>query len=86
MIAKVALLLAALAVIDAAVVAPGILAPGVASTQTIVSIPGAVSTDSRIIGAPGIIGASPLLLNGGLIGSPIGLASGILAPGVILKK
>ncbi|KAF8763454.1 hypothetical protein HNY73_021639 [Argiope bruennichi] len=85
MIAKVALLLAAFAVIDAAVLAPGLLnapllTPGAITTGSVVAIPGAVSTDSRIIGT-GLYG-SPLLLNSGLYG----LNSGILAPGLILKK
>ncbi|GBN53110.1 hypothetical protein AVEN_127194-1, partial [Araneus ventricosus] len=85
----VALLLAAFAVIDAAVLAPGlwnagILTPGAVSTSSVVAIPGAISTDSRLIGT-GLAG-SPLLLNSGLIGAPLGLNSGILAPGLILKK
>ncbi|GBO17024.1 hypothetical protein AVEN_245395-1 [Araneus ventricosus] len=85
MIAKVALFLVAVAVIDAAVVAPGLLNAGIltpgAVIQSVVAIPGAVSTDSRIIGT-GLVGASPLLLNGGIIG----LNGGILAPGAIWKK
>ncbi|GIY70046.1 hypothetical protein CDAR_488821 [Caerostris darwini] len=88
MIAKIALLLIALAVVDATILAPGLLnagliGPAAIRTGSVVAIPGAISTDSRIIGTPGLIG-SPLLLNNGLIGTPLGLRSAILgAPGLV---
>ncbi|GFW12537.1 uncharacterized protein TNCV_817891 [Trichonephila clavipes] len=94
MIAKIALLLAAFVAAEATVLAPGllnagILAPSALTTGSIVAIPGAVSTDSRIIGTTGLIGGSPLLLNSGIIGapliSPLGLRSAAIfgAPGVV---
>ncbi|GFY67386.1 uncharacterized protein TNIN_175511 [Trichonephila inaurata madagascariensis] len=75
MIAKIALLLVAFVAAEATILAPGllnagILAPGAITTGSVVAIPGAVSTDSRIIGTPGLIAGSPLLLNSGLIGLP----------------
>ncbi|GFS46868.1 uncharacterized protein TNIN_251421 [Trichonephila inaurata madagascariensis] len=94
MIAKIALLLAAFVAAKATVLAPGllnagILAPTALTTGSVVAIPGAVSTDSRIIGTTGLIGGSPLLLNSGIIGapliSPLGLRSAAIlgAPGVV---
>ncbi|GFT71842.1 hypothetical protein NPIL_510991 [Nephila pilipes] len=78
----VALLLAALAAVDATVLAPGllnagILAPAAVSTGSVVAIPGAITTDKRIISTPGLIGAAPLLNANGLI------ANGLLANGLI---
>ncbi|GIY70048.1 hypothetical protein CDAR_488841 [Caerostris darwini] len=87
MIVKIALL-TALAAVDATVLAPGhlnagIISPAAIRTGSVVAIPGAISTDSRIIGTPGLIG-SPLLLNNGLIGTPLGLRSAILGgPGLV---
>ncbi|GFQ98341.1 uncharacterized protein TNCT_346291 [Trichonephila clavata] len=95
MIAKIALLLAAFVAAEATVLAPGllnagILAPTTLTTGSVVAIPGAISTDSRIIGTTGLIGGAPLLLNSGLIGaspliSPLGLRSAAIlgAPGVV---
>ncbi|GFY67385.1 hypothetical protein TNIN_175501 [Trichonephila inaurata madagascariensis] len=91
---QIALLLAAFVAAEATILAPGllnagILAPGAITTGSVVAIPGAVSTDSRIIGTPGLIAGSPLLLNSGLIGapliSPLGLRSAAIlgAPGVV---
>ncbi|GIY70041.1 hypothetical protein CDAR_488791 [Caerostris darwini] len=92
MIAKVALLLAALAAVDATVLAPGLLnagllnagliGPSAITTGSVVSIPGAVTTDKRVIGTTGLIGASPLLLSNGLIGNGL-LANGLIANGLV---
>ncbi|GIY70045.1 hypothetical protein CDAR_488811 [Caerostris darwini] len=91
MFAKVALLLAALAAVDATVLAPGLLnagllnagliGPSAISTGSIVSIPGAVTTDKRVIGTTGLIG-SPLLLSNGLVGNSL-LANGLIANGLV---
>ncbi|CAL1268825.1 unnamed protein product [Larinioides sclopetarius] len=90
MFAKIALLLAALAAVDATVLAPGlwnagIVGPAAVSTSSVVAIPGAVTTDKRVIGTTGLIGA-PLLRSGiigngllanGLIGGPV-LSNGLI--------
>ncbi|GIY26989.1 uncharacterized protein CEXT_203821 [Caerostris extrusa] len=86
MFAKVALLLAALTAVDATVLAPGLLnagliGPSAITTGSIVSIPGAVTTDKRVIGTTGLIG-SPLLLSNGLVGNGL-LANGLIANGLI---
>ncbi|GIY39269.1 hypothetical protein CEXT_59541 [Caerostris extrusa] len=88
----VALLLAALAAVDATVLAPGLLnagllnagliGPSAITTGSVVSIPGAVTTDKRVIGTTGLIGASPLLLSNGLIGNGL-LANGLIANGLV---
>ncbi|GBM38745.1 hypothetical protein AVEN_252930-1 [Araneus ventricosus] len=100
MIAKVALLLAALAAVDATVLAPGLLnagmGPTAVSTSSLVAIPGAVTTDKRVIGTTGLIAGAPLLSSGiigngllanGLIGAPVlnrGLIGApLLNPGII---
>ncbi|XP_055946214.1 uncharacterized protein LOC129976596 [Argiope bruennichi] len=95
MFAKIALLLAALAAVDATVLAPGLLnagivGPAAVSTSSVVAIPGAVTTDKRVIGTTGLIGA-PLLSSGiigngllanGLIGAPV-LNSGLIGAPVL---
>ncbi|GBN45915.1 hypothetical protein AVEN_199388-1 [Araneus ventricosus] len=91
MIAKVALLLATLAAVDATVWTPGLLnagivGPAAVSTGSVVAIPGAVATDKRVIGTTGLIAGAPLLSSGiiengllanGLIGAPV-LNSGVI--------
>ncbi|GBN12734.1 hypothetical protein AVEN_174005-1, partial [Araneus ventricosus] len=81
MFAKIALLLAALAAVDGTVLAPGLLnagivGPAAVSTSSLVAIPGAVTSDKRIIGTTGLIG------NTGLIGAPL-LNAGIIGNGVV---
>ncbi|KAF8763451.1 uncharacterized protein LOC129981287 [Argiope bruennichi] len=91
MIAKIALLLTALAAVDATVLAPGLLnagivGPATVSTGSVVAIPGAVTTDKRVISTTGLIAGAPLLSSGvignsllanGLIGAPV-LNSGLI--------
>ncbi|GBN12729.1 hypothetical protein AVEN_174003-1 [Araneus ventricosus] len=91
MFAKIALLLAALAAVDATVLAPGLLnagivGPAAVSTSSVVAIPGAVTSDKRVIGTTGLISGAPLLSSGiigngllanGLIGAPA-LSSGLI--------
>ncbi|KAF8763461.1 hypothetical protein HNY73_021646 [Argiope bruennichi] len=94
----VALLLAALAAVDATVLAPGLLnagiyGPAAVSTGSVVAIPGAVTTDKRIISTTGLIAGAPLLnagiignglLANGLIGAPV-LNSGLIAGAPLLN-
>ncbi|KFM65440.1 hypothetical protein X975_21680, partial [Stegodyphus mimosarum] len=91
MIAKIALLLAFVAAAQSStLLAPGllnagVLAPSAVSTSSAVAIPGAITTDNRII-SNGLWAGSPLLLSNGIIGnrligaSPLALSNGIISP------
>ncbi|GBO39764.1 hypothetical protein AVEN_223148-1 [Araneus ventricosus] len=85
-ILQVALLLAALAAVDATVWTPGLLnagivGPAAVSTGSVVAIPGAVTTDKRVIGTTGLIAGAPLL-NSGIIGNGL-LANGLIGAPVL---
>ncbi|XP_035215915.1 uncharacterized protein LOC118189428 [Stegodyphus dumicola] len=89
---KIAVFFAVVAAAHAAtLVAPGlwnsgILVPSAVSTSSVVGIPGAITTERRVIGTTGLWGGSPLLLSNGIIGngiigaSPLSLSSGIISP------
>ncbi|XP_042895386.1 uncharacterized protein [Parasteatoda tepidariorum] len=90
MIAKIALLFALVAASQATLIGPGLISPlaipTTVKTGSVVSIPGATTVDTRVIGTNGLIGA-PLLSSGligapvigkRLIGSPLGINSGLI--------
>ncbi|XP_015922694.1 elastin-like [Parasteatoda tepidariorum] len=96
MIAKIALLFAAVAAAQASIIAPGLLSPigaipTAVKTGTIVTIPGATSVDNRVIASNGLVGTTAVKtgsvvshLAPGLVGAPL-LNTGLLGAPIMGK-